>query len=913
MARTSRVSSWLFIAALAVAAVAGASAQQVLPTTKAKQLVVSPDNPIWASDVQDPTTPPQTGGDQTATPAGRGGRGATSGPPALRPYAQVVTAQAKTDKGVFTIHRVGEQLLYEIPKSELDKDFLWTTEIKQTPNGAGYGGQAVDNHVIRWQLMGTVGQPSRVLLRQMNYSLVASDKSNPVAKAVENANLPPIVKVFNVETYSQDGAPVIDATSLFTSDVPEFSARGAVGGRSMDATRSWINKAVAYPININVEVTQTFSMGAADAGAAAPAGAARGGARGNSGTVTTFYSMVKLPEDVMQPRLFDERVGYFSTSNHDITTSEHKLAARTFITRYRLVKKDPSAAVSEPVNPIVYYIDPATPPQWIPWVKKAIEDWQPAFEMAGFKNAIIAKEAPRDDPNWSIEDARYSVIDWLPSTTENAVGPHVHDPRSGEIINAHVQLYHNVMNLASMWYFTQVGPLDPRAAKLPLSDDLMGRLLEYVICHEVGHTIGFQHNMKSSSEYTIAQIRDKNWVKENGHVATLMDYSRFNYVAQPEDGIAVADLIPKIGPYDKWATMWGYKPIPTAKSADEEKKTLDEWARQQDTTPWLRFSTAGQAGSDPGDETEAVGDADATTATGLGLKNLKKVADMMLAATSGEVGAPYDDLNEVYGRVLSQWTTELNHVSNVVGGYDSQEKHIGQQGVRFTAVSKVRQAAAVQFLLANAFQKPSWLLKPDVLRRIQATGAVNRIRTAQTSVLNSLMQPARMDRLVEQAAVDGGDAYTPLQFLGDLRKGIWSELGTPAVPIDVFRRNTQRAYLDTFDNRINESTATSDEVRALLKGELKTLDAQIKTAMVGVTDVATRRHLDDARGQIADILDSHAMRTPPPAGAAGRGGRGGFTSDGQVVLDSTSGGKFDFDHDPFLLPPTGCWLDRIIK
>ncbi len=317
----------------------------------------------------------------------------------------------------------------------------------------------------------------------------------------------------------------------------------------------------------------------------------------------------------------------------------------------------------------------------------------------------------------------------------------------------------------------------------------MGRLIEYVICHEVGHTIGFQHNMKASSEYTIAQIRDPKWVKENGHVATLMDYSRFNYVAQPEDKIDVADLVPKIGPYDKWATMWGYKPIPTAHSSEEEKKTLDEWARQQDATPWLRFSTAGQANSDPGDETEAVGDADATTATKLGMINLKKSFNMMLTATSGTPGEPYDDLNELYGRVLSQWTTEMDHVANVVGGYDSQQKHVGQTGTRFTPVSKTRQTEATQFLLSNAFVKPTWMLSTDILRRIQPTGAVNRVRTAQNAVMNSLLQPQRLDRLVEQAAVDGGDAYTPTQFLADVRKGVWSELGTTAPVVDVAIRN----------------------------------------------------------------------------------------------------------------------------
>jgi hypothetical protein len=617
----------------------------------------------------------------------------------------------------------------------------------------------------------------------------------------------------------------------------------------------------------------------------------------------------------MQPRLFDDRVGYFTTSNYDYSRPEHKADQRTFITRYRLEKKDPNAAISEPVKPIVYYVDPATPTKWVPWVKKAIEDWQPAFEAAGFKNAIIAKEAPKDDPDWSKEDARYSVIDWLPSTTENSVGPHITDPRSGEIIEADVQIYHNVMNLATMWYFTQVGDLDPRAKKLPLPDDLEGRLIEYVIAHEVGHTLGFQHNMKASSEYTLAQVRDKNWVHENGHTPTLMDYSRFNYVAQPEDGIAVDDLIPKIGPYDKWATMWGYKPIPGATSPDDEKKTLDQWAHEQDTKPYLRFSTTGAAGSDPGDETEAVGDIDATAATALGMKNLAKVSAMMLDATSTP-GESYDDLTEVYGRIVSQWTTEMNHVTNEVGGMLSQEKYIGQQGVRFTTEPKAKQQAAVQFLLDNAFHTPQFLVNEDVLRRIQPTGVVNRIRTAQNSVMNSLMQPQKLDRLVEQSTLDPA-AYSPVQFLADVRKGVWSELATPAKPIDTFRRNTQRVYLDTVDNRLNENGATSDEARALLKGELKALDAQIKTALPTVTDTASKRHLEDARDQIAQILDPRAMRTPPAAaaGAGRRGGGAGQAAPGGApgTLDWSTYQKFDYDNDPFLQPPSGCWPDLIIR
>lgn len=841
--KRSLFSSWLMVACaallVALASTRGVVAQDPPPTQE----------------------PPAAGGRQG------GGQGAAAARP--QPYDRVITAEAKTDDGIFKVHRIGDRLFFEIPKAQLDKDFLWVTQIKRTTTGAGWGGQAAGNRVIRW-----VPKGDRVLMLDINYSNIA-DPSTPISQAVADANNPTIIRAFNVAAYNAQQDPVIDVTQLFTTEVPEFSVRGRIGGRGFDASRTFLEKAVSFPENINVEVLQTFTGG--DAGAAAAGGrAGAAGMRGNSATVLTHYSMVKLPETPMMPRLFDERVGYFTRAVVDYGTDEHRAEQKRFITRWRLEKKDPNAAISEPVKPIVYYVDPATPAKWVPYVKQGIEDWQVAFEAAGFRRAIIAAEAPKNDPDWSPEDARYSVIRWLPSETENASGPHIHDPRSGEIIESDIQYYHNVQNLAKNWYFVQVGPLNPRAQKLPLPDDIMGELMRYVVAHEVGHTLGFQHNMKASSAYTIEQIRDPKWVKEMGHTPTLMDYSRFNYVAQPEDKIDSIDLIPKIGPYDKWATMWGYKPIPGAKSADDEKPTLDQWAKEQDAKPYLRFSTEGQGGSDPGDQTEAVGDIDAVMATTLGMKNLSRVSEMLLGATSTRPGDPWTELEEVYGRMVGQWTTEMNHVTRVVGGFNSQQKHIGQNGVRFEIVPRAKQQEAVRFLVSNAFQTPSMMVRPDILRRIEPAGIIDRVRNAQNSVLNNLIQTAKLDRMTEQVALDGPAAYSPVEFLTELRTGIFAEIQKGG-NIDIFRRNLQRSYLAIMDNRLNGPTAPSAEVRSLLKGELRAIGEAVDGALRagGARDEATMRHFRDVIDEVATILDPRAMRarTTPAAGAAG--GRGG--------------------------------------
>jgi len=746
----------------------------------------------------------------------------------VKKYDDVIPEDAVTQPGLFIVHEVGEDLYYEIPTETFGKDMVWVTQIAETTAGHSYAGMPAAQETVRWEKRG-----EKVLLRDVRYGIRA-ETDDPIAIAVEKTNLAPIIKTFDVEAYGKDKRPVIKVTSLFTNDVPEFSARRSLNAGGMDGGRTFIEKVKAFEENINVAVLATYK----------PEGR---NARSSGITAVVHHSMVKLPKDPMQPRVHDARVGFFSVGFTDFADdSRHEARRVRYITRWRLEKKNPDQELSEPEEPIVFYVGRAVPEKWKPFVKAGIEDWQPAFEAAGFTNAIIGKYPPdpAENPDWDPEDARISSIRWLPSTTENAFGPHVHDPRTGEIIEADIRMYHNVEKLVRDWYFAQCAAVDERAQDLPMPDELMGRLIQFVVAHEVGHSLGFPHNFKASNAYTVEQLRDPQWTKKNGTAPSIMDYARFNYVAQPGDG---AGLLPQVGPYDKFATEWGYRQFPD--DADE-KAELEQLIKKQIDNPMYRF---GGGPGDPSSQTEDLG-RNAVKATRLGLKNLKRIAGFIVEATS-EQGEDYDLLNDMYSELIGQWNREMRHVANVVAGIEQVNLYYGDADQRYFPVEPDYQRDAVAFLVEHALHMDEELTSPDIVLRLTPSGTADRVLSGQRRLIATMVSDFRIKRLAEIADRTGEDAYQPTELLDDLRLGIFEELQDDnTVDINLYRRNLQRAYVDLLINRMKSAGADSD-LPGLARVELRELDQLLDRALDHAHDRIIGAHLEELRARIADAFD----------------------------------------------------------
>ena len=776
---------------------------------------------------------------------------------APKSYKDIITKDAITDNGLFDVHKVKDKYYYEINDSLLGREMLMVTRISKTASGIGFGGGKQNTQVLRWHK-----KDQNILLRVVSHNVVAND-SLPVSEAVVNSNFEPVLYSFKIATKSKDStSTVIDVTKLFTEDVKPLgypqARRKSYKISSLDSKKSFIESIKSYPQNIESRHVKTYKS------SAPPSNSSLG-----SVSLEINNSMILLPKVPMKKRYFDQRVGWFARSQVDYGLDNQESESLKYLDRWRLevkeedIEKFKKGELVTPKKQIVYYIDRATPYKWRKYIKQGIEDWQVAFEEAGFKNAIIAKDPPtkEEDPEWSPEDSRYSVVRYLASPIPNANGPHVSDPRSGEILESDINWYHNVMTLLRNWFFVQTSAINEEARGVAFKDEVMGRLIRFVSAHEVGHTIGLPHNMGSSSAYPVDSLRSATFTKKYGTAPSIMDYARFNYIAQPED-VGVA-LMPNVGVYDKHSVKWGYRPILDAETAEDEKETLDKWILDNQDSLLHRF---GSAGIDPSSQTEDLGD-NAVKASEYGILNLKRIIPNLIEWTS-EKGKDYTDLNTMYGQVLSQFNRYMGHVTTNIGGVYQFYKTYDQSGAVFTHVDKSHQKNCMNFLQKELFKTPMWMIDKNILNKIEFAGNTNRIRATQSRTLNNILDFGRMARMIENEAINGNQAYSLIEMMSDLKNGIWEEVYTNK-SIDVYRRNLQLAYLDRISYIMNENQGPvpswargrvttvkvgQSDIRTIAVGQLLELRKDIRKSIKRNSDKMSKMHLEMASAKINRIL-----------------------------------------------------------
>lgn len=765
-------------------------------------------------------------------------------------YDKVIPKGATADSGLFLVHRGDGKILWEIPDSLLGRDMLWLTRIAAAAEDLSpftNAGSNIHEYLVRFERDG-----DRILLRSPGTRYVA-DTALPIARSVAANTFAPILRAFKLEAWRPDsGAVVVDVTSFLEDDVAAISGlstglRTQFKVRRLDPQRSYTASVKSFPLNVEVRQVQTFD-------------AAEPPSQASTGTVslTTAQSLVLLPREPMRPRHADERVGWFTLRQIDFSSTALKADERVLLQRWRLEPKDPAAyargELVEPVKPIVFYLDPGTPAEWRPYIRAGVEEWNRAFEAAGFRNAIIARDppTPEEDPEFDPDDVRYSTVRYVANLTRNAMGPSVADPRTGEIIESDIIWYHNHLRSYRNRLMVETGAANPAARTLRMDADLIGETVKQVIAHEIGHALGLPHNMIASSAYDVDSLRNPDFTARNGVAPSVMDYARQNYVAQPGDGIT--RFIRMIGPYDLYSVNWGYRVIPQAATAEAERPVLDRWIRERADDPRFRFY--GGDGMDPRAQTEDIGD-DPVEASTLGIANLQRVLPQLPAWTATP-GESWDDLGELYGELVSSYSRYVGHVITVIGGVERDAKATNQAGPVYAPVSAARQREAMTFLAEEVLATPTWLVPEEVLRRIEGAGAIDRIRQLQASVLARVLDPARLQRMTEVALYGGGDSYLPAELLADVRTAVWSELSRGGT-IDPWRRALQRAHVERLialampgDAPARGVDVATAEAQPLARRELVVLDGMIRVR----GDAATQAHLADIKARIAKVLDT---------------------------------------------------------
>ena len=747
-----------------------------------------------------PTQPPAQANPAANQQAPQQGQGPGQQQRRPRPYAQVITNRAVSDPGGITTHRVDDRYFFEVPDSLVRRDFLLVSRIAGVPAGLGgftSAGTSIEERLVRWERTG-----DRVLFRSLAVSAYADD-SLPIARSVAENNVGPILAAFPIQAFGRDSATyVIDVTDFFGGDTPGLSGLTAAQRRQyqvrrLDPGRSYINTVKSFPLNIEVRHTQTFD-------------AVESPSDPTSGAISLEMreSIVLLPRQPMRPRYADRRIGFGSVQRVNYGLDEQKAATQAFIRRWRLEPKDPAAyargELVEPVKPIVYYLDPATPAKWRPYVRAGIEDWQKPFEAAGFKRAIIAADppTPEQDPDWDPEDIRYSVVRWAASLVRNAVGPSTSDPRTGEIIESDITWYHNHMRSYRNRLLIETGASNPAARTLEIPEELMGETMRKVITHEVGHALGLPHNMVASASFSVDSLRKPSFTRKYGVSATIMDYARQNYIAQPGDGLEPKDYIRRLGPFDDYVINWGYRVILQAATPEAERPILNGWYVDQKGPMPYRYVPQQLGSVDPRAQTEDLGD-DPVRASGFAVANLKRVVPNLVKWTT-KPGQDYDDLEELYGETIGMWALYMGHVVTMLGGIHVDFKTAEQSGSVYRPVSKARQKAALDFLADNAIDTPSWLVPEDVVERIGPPVGAASLGTRQANIVAQLLDARRLARLADSDLL-AEDTYSVSEYMADVRRAVWGAPGSGTSP-DANRRMLHRVYLERLDALISPPT-----------------------------------------------------------------------------------------------------------
>lgn len=784
----------------------------------------------------------------------------------LKPYAQVITPKAKSSFGFLTVHKVDNNYFFEIPDSMLNRDILIVNRISKAPTSrqksrVGYPGDILGSKVIRFENKDN----KRILVREYSYR-ERSENKDGMFQSVRNSNTQPIVANFGIETIKKDSLTrnyVINVSVFLQKENPLFSfdadSKEYIGLLNMVGEGTYIDTLKAFPKNIEISTTVTYQSKKGMSNV----GFLETGSPRIPLTYELNSSMVLLPEVPMKARLFDPRVGYFTVGYTDFDSNPQGIEYKKLITRWRLEPKDEAAYLRgelvEPKKPIIIYIDPATPKKWVPYLIQGVNDWQVAFEKTGFKNAIYALEAPTDDPSWSLEDARHSAIVYKPSDIPNASGPHINDPRTGEILETHINWYHNVMSLLRDWYMIQAGTIDEAARKMQLDDELMGQLIRFVSSHEVGHTLGLRHNFGSSHTVPVEKLRDKAWVEANGHTPSIMDYARFNYVAQPEDGITRAGIFPRIGIYDKWSIEWGYRWLPQFQTPEDEVAFSNQSIIEKLKTD-VRYTFGTESDpNDPRNQSEDLGD-DSMLASLYGIKNLKRIVPQILT-WSYEPNKSYAGAGEIYSGVVSQFNRYLGHVTKNVAGIYSNSITVEQTDeIAREFVPANIQKRAIAFLNEQLFTTPEWLIDRQLMEKAKIL-PVNVICSLQSGVLARLINKNTLDKMSENEILNGKKAYTSAQMFNDLKKVIWSNLGQS----DIYKRNMQKAYVENLINLLDKKGNADknasgkrpaySEAPAIAHGQLTELK-RLATSAASMTSGTAKGHYQNLITLIDNALSN---------------------------------------------------------